>query len=315
MLLIVIAGLKFLTAVFSAPFAYWHSPEKPNFELTVLNQKINSLGSFAYNKNVNQVSPIGVDQVFKTAKGGIIFLKTQMTTPQQYQEKLIDHPKGLIFNSKFQSGKPFSLFFYNFKKAEALKWVSQIKNPKKISLLNYFVPQAHANGVCAVGNNSLSELIKIREGINKNVQSDILMSCALSATYGQLENVKNLVTGSLQAVQTLFTDPAKLWNKVVDQFESVKQFVMHFQSHMQELMTAIAGLDPKMIAQRLCSLTAESVIQFLVGGGIAGLTVFIAQKVQLLSRIKNTMSAISKGFAKAGWATGNVTQEALACYR
>lgn len=164
--------------------------------------------------------------------------------------------------------------------------------------LNPF-PSAYASYNCAVdGQASLGSLNQLGTHFGSSVASGAA-KCISSFLQGIWDATGGQIKDVYEGLQNLINDPKGFWNKKVDQFKGIKDFILNFETKMTELMDNIASLPAETKVMLICnfvgSIGTSAAITLLSGGaGSAGLMLRIESFVSKIAGMSKVFSALNK---------------------
>lgn len=221
--------------------------------------------------------------------------------PGELKEKRLFEQKGFLIYEIPKSDKSYvSMALVGIKAEEidqALGSSSSVWKTIKREL-NPF-PSAYASYDCAMaGENSLGNLSQLGTHFGSSVASGAA-KCISSFLQGIWDATGGQIKDAYEGLKNLIDDPKGFWNKKVDQFKNIKDFILNFETKMTELMDNIASLPGETKVMLICnfvgSLGTSAAITLLSGGaGTAGLMLRIENFVSKIAGMSKVFSVLNK---------------------
>lgn len=269
------------------------------FQISLMTQSMKNAGLFALDqRGVGRIPYLNLDQVYQSQNGETIFLKLGLQpSDQSLIGQFVSHKQGVLYHGVTLAGAPYALFFLKQTKDNAQKILKMAGLTRSTaSLWSLLIPSAHAESpvFCLQHVNQMQELRRTQAAAERSSLPHVLRSCAVSTLRGLGEGAVDFVQSSWYVIKTLFTNPAQLWNDVVQKYEQLTDFISNFQTHMSSFFETMRSLDPEIAAEVACSAVSGILVKALLGGGIAKAGLLIADKVRQMGGLRNALSSISR---------------------
>lgn len=157
------------------------------------------------------------------------------------------------------------------------------------------IPRAHADTDCTPGGLAgipgISELTTFfTTGAGAG-----FARCLMNFAQGAWASTGGVVTGFLEGVGNLFSDPRAFWDRRVEQMRKMWQFITHFNSQMRTLYREVSNLPAETKTQMMCGFlggvgAAVGVTLLTAGAGIGPLMARVTSYVGRVSGLSRTLS-------------------------
>ncbi len=209
--------------------------------------------------------------------GKAILVSSNIQVSAEFLNKLYLHPSGILVHKEIAKQK-VALFFYGFKTSDVLQVITSFE--KIYAARN--APPARSLASTDDTAAGFSEM-KIPESRSSNFQGPLYgLGKSLESCY--LEGVPSGVNNALITPFTMFWDglkglarsPKAWWNRSVQEWEGLKEFIKNFETHLSQNFKDFA-LKPEVEKSRIyCSFFSSAIAG---GAGASALSKIVLMKL------------------------------------
>lgn len=255
------------------------------FELNSLSQnslfKFNQLYDFAYST---------------TDLEKYVLLKAGVVVPEkEYGVFYHDEEYNALVTHIRVNDISYLLIAKGFEKTEIKSLLSPFVKQEAFSFFNLIFPSAHAAGpfneICVPTFYQLStiKLSASYQQINQSMVSSQITGCAIDA----LKTMKSSLESTYGFYKDLLTNPKKVWNETLKNFESMKALIGNLNTEFKNLIQVISNLSTEEQMKIVCGLTGDAVMT-AAGALLMGPQNLTKEAPRLLLKIKNLTASLKK---------------------
>lgn len=197
-----------------------------------------------------------------------------------------------------------SVAFVNVSRAELESYVSFHESNilKKIDrFVSLFLPKAHADTSCTTA--SLESLSgDSLQGLSHFYSSEyfqLASSCFMGVLEGLWDATGGMVESTVAGLKELTSNPKGFWNKKVESFKRLRNFLMEFEISMQKSWTSFKTLPDDVKSQMLCSfigsIGTDTMIAILTaGGGLSKLAMGLQSFMSKFMKLEKVLSLMKR---------------------
>lgn len=287
----------------SATFTYSETPEykKPKLiDILEVQTKLEEQGYWPVDLSHDQkLQWIGIDQAFfDPASKKTVLLKFGMRVSDlNLNGQLLKLNGDYLFHGEIIDKTPFAIYFIDHAESEARAAIRDFKLKPKASVFNLFIPEAKATTCATLQTSSLGMATLANSALTAGVSIQRILSCGMNFRAG----VDGSVSGLINGVKTLVSNPEDFWKGAKESWNQLKKFASHIESEVQKLTKAVGGLDTDSALQIGCTLAGELFPGLIVtgltaGAGAAALakaTAALSLKIAKINKMSGALKVIS----------------------
>jgi hypothetical protein len=140
---------------------------------------------------------------------------------------------------------------------------------------------------------SLSSLGEL-ENVTDRSYLEMAQGCVLSAVQGAWSTTGGMAANAWRGFRSLLTEPRAFWDRRVEDFRAIRQFMAEFDSRIQEMAISLKELPADVLAEMLCGFIGGAAGAALLGGGLVRLAPHMTQFINRLAGLSVAFSTLNR---------------------